>query len=96
MVITLVTLTLKQIYEEQLKLKNENMVKNKNLHIRGTFFANKVHLGFDDDVILYLGVDLLTLEDVFHHIGSRSNLLKEKEDDTNQVRSELNFKISVN
>jgi hypothetical protein len=52
MAITLVSLTPKQIYEEQLKLKKENMVKKESLHIKGTFFANKVHLGFDDDVIL--------------------------------------------
>jgi hypothetical protein len=31
----------------------------------GAFFANKVFLGFDDDVILQVGTDLLTLEDVF-------------------------------
>ena len=94
--ITLVSLTPKQIYEEQLKLKKENMVKKESLHIKGTFFANKVHLGFDDDVILQLGIDLLTLEDVFHHINLRSNLLKEEEDDTNQVKSELDLKIYAN
>jgi hypothetical protein len=50
--ITLVSLTLQQIYEEQLKLKKENMVEKQSLYIKMTFFANKVLLGFDDDVIL--------------------------------------------
>jgi hypothetical protein len=30
------------------------MAQNKNLYIKQTFFANKVLLGFDDDVILQL------------------------------------------
>jgi hypothetical protein len=59
--ITLVYLIHNQIYEKQLKLKNEKMVENKNLYIKRTFFANKVFLGFDDDVILQFGTNLLTL-----------------------------------
>jgi hypothetical protein len=49
--ITLVFLTSKQIFEEKLKLKKEKMVGNKSLYIKGTFFNNKVLLGFNDDVI---------------------------------------------
>jgi hypothetical protein len=48
--ITLVSLTSKQIFEEKLKLK-EKIVGNKSLYIKGTFFNNKVLLGFNDDVI---------------------------------------------
>jgi hypothetical protein len=48
----------------------------------GTFFANKVLLGFDDDAILQLGTNFFNLKDVFHDIESRSNLFKEGEDDT--------------
>jgi hypothetical protein len=63
--IILVSLTPKQIYEEQLELKKKKMVEKESIYIRGAFFANKVFLGFDDDVILQVGTDLLTLEDVF-------------------------------
>jgi len=49
--ITLASLTPKQIYEEKLKLKEGNMTEKENLYIRGTFFTNKVLLGFDDDLI---------------------------------------------
>jgi hypothetical protein len=72
--ITLVSLTPKQIYEEKLKLKKENMVEKESLYIKGTFFANKVHLGFENSAIFWSSTDLLTLEDVFHDIDSRSNL----------------------
>jgi hypothetical protein len=75
--INLVYLKPKQINEEQLKLKKEKMVENESLYIKGTFFANKVLLGFDDDVILWLGTDLLKLEDVSHDTYSRSNLFKQ-------------------
>jgi len=75
--ITLVSLKPKQINEEQLKLKKEKMVENESLYIKETFFANKVFLGFDDDVILWLGTDLLKLEDVSHDTYSRSNFFKE-------------------
>jgi hypothetical protein len=50
--ITLVYLKPKQINEEQLKLKKEKIVENKSLYIKETFFAKKVLLGFDDDVIV--------------------------------------------
>ena len=50
--ITLVSLTLQQIYEEQLKLKKENMVEKESLYIKRILFANKVILGFDNDAIL--------------------------------------------
>jgi hypothetical protein len=50
--IILVSLTPKQIYKEQLKLKKEKMTEKQRLYIRGTFFVDKVLLGFDDDVIL--------------------------------------------
>jgi hypothetical protein len=66
------------------------------LYIRGTFFANKVLLGFDDDVILWLDTDLLTLENVFHDTDLRSNLFKEMKDDTNQVMSEFGLKMFAN
>jgi len=92
--INLVSLTPKQIYYEQLKLKKKNMVENERLYVRGIFFANKVLLGFDDDVI-WLGTNFLTLEDVFYDIDSKSNLLKERKEDTNQVRSEFGLKIFV-
>jgi hypothetical protein len=52
--ITLISLTPKQIEEEQLKLKKEKMVEKESLYIRETFFTNKVLLGFDDDVIFCL------------------------------------------
>jgi hypothetical protein len=55
--ITLVSLTSKQIFEEKLKLK-EKIVGNKSLYIKGTFFNNKVLLGFNDDVIFWFGTDL--------------------------------------
>jgi len=93
--VTLVFLTPKQIYEEQLKLKKEKMVENESLYIKGTFFANKVLLGFDDDAIIWLDTNLLTLKDVFQDTHSRLNLSKEEEDDTNQVRSKFDLKMSV-
>jgi hypothetical protein len=46
--ITLVPLTLKQIYNDQLKLK---MTEKESLYIRETFFANKVLPDFGNDVI---------------------------------------------
>jgi hypothetical protein len=94
--ITLVSLTPKQIYEEQLKLRNEKIIKKKSLYIMGTFFANKVLLGFDDDAILQLGTNFFNLKDVFHDIESRSNLFKEGEDDTIQVKSEFSLQIFAN
>jgi hypothetical protein len=45
-------LTPKQIYEKQQKLKKQKMVEKESLYIKGTFFANKVLLGFHDDAIL--------------------------------------------
>jgi hypothetical protein len=50
--ITLIYLKPKQINEEQLKLKKEKMVENESLYIKEIFFANKILLGFDDDVIV--------------------------------------------
>jgi hypothetical protein len=47
------------------------------LYIKGTFFTNKALLSFDDDVVFKLGIDMLTLEDVFHDTNLRSNLLNE-------------------
>jgi hypothetical protein len=91
--ITLVSLIPKQIYEKQLKLKNKKIVENESLYIKRTFFANKVLLGFDDDVILQFGTNLLTLEDVFYYIDSKWNLYKEGKDYTNQVRSNYGLKI---
>jgi len=91
--ITLVSLTSKQIYEEKLKLKKGNMAEKENLYIRGTFFANKVLLGFDDDVIFWLGTNLLILKDVFHDTDLSLNLFKEMEDDTNQVMFEFGLKM---
>jgi hypothetical protein len=38
---------------------------------------------------------LFTLEDVFYDTNSRSNIFKEGEEDTNQVRSEFDLKISI-
>jgi hypothetical protein len=48
--ITLVSLTPKQIYEEQLKLKKK-MVEKESLYIKRTFFANKALFCFYDDAI---------------------------------------------
>jgi hypothetical protein len=63
--ITLVSLTSNQIYDKQLKLKKKKkIVEKESMYIRGTFFTNNVLLSFDD-VILLVGTDLLTLEDVF-------------------------------
>jgi len=93
--ITLVSLTPKQIYEEQLKLNKEKMVENEACISGGTFFTNKVFLDFvDDDVILRFDINLLTLEDVFHDSDSM-NLFKEGDDDTNQLRSRFGLKISA-
>jgi len=58
--INLVSFTPKQIYEEQLKLNKEKIVDKKSLYIKVTFFANKVLLGFDDDVNLWLGMIFLS------------------------------------
>jgi hypothetical protein len=93
--ITLVSLTPKQIYEEKLKLKKGKMAEKENLFIRETFFANKVLLGFDDDVIFLLGTNLLILKDVFHDTDLSLNLFKEMEDDTNQVMSEFGLKMFI-
>jgi len=41
------------------------MIENESLFIRGTFFANKVFLCFNDDVILPFDTDFFTLEDFF-------------------------------
>jgi hypothetical protein len=62
---------------------------------QGTFFANKVLLGFDDDAIILPGTDLLTLEDVFYDTNSRLNLFKEEDDDTTQVRFKFSLKMSI-
>jgi len=62
----------------------------------GPFLANKVLLGFDDDVILWLDTDLLTLENVFHDTDLRSDLFKETKDDMNQVISEFGLKMFAN
>jgi len=97
--ITLVSSTPKQIYKDQLKLKKDKKVENMSFIIRGTipysyaWWSDKVLFSFDDNVILQLSTDLLTLEDVFHDIDLRSNLLKEEEDDTNQVKSKFDFKM---
>jgi predicted secreted acid phosphatase len=72
--VTLVSLTPKKIYKEQLKLKKGKMNKKERLHIKRAFFPNKVLFGFDDDIILQLGDDILTFKDVFHDIDSRLNL----------------------
>jgi hypothetical protein len=82
--------------EKQLKLKQGRMVEKESLFIRRIFFANKVLLGFNDDDNFQLGIDLLTIKDVFHDTNSRLNLFKERKDDTNQVMSEFDFKIVVN
>jgi hypothetical protein len=50
--INVVSLTPKQIYEEQLKLKKKKMAENESLYIKRIFFANKVFLGFDDDDVI--------------------------------------------
>jgi hypothetical protein len=50
--ITLVSLTPNKIYEEQLKLKKGKIAEKKSLYIRGTFFTNKVLIGFDDDDVI--------------------------------------------
>jgi len=42
--ITLASLTPKQIYEKQLKLKKEKISEKESLYIKGTFFANKFFL----------------------------------------------------
>jgi hypothetical protein len=78
--ITLVSLTPKQIYEKQLNFKKEMMIL----------------FGFDDDDIIQVGTDLFIFKDVFHYIYSRSNLFKEREDDTNQVKSKFDLKMSAN
>jgi len=72
--VTFVSLTPKKMYEEQLKLKKGKMSEKERLHIKRAFFPNKVLFGFDDDVILQLGDDILTIKDVFHDIDSRLNL----------------------
>jgi hypothetical protein len=75
--ITFVFLTPKQIYEKQQKLKKQKMVENESLYIKGTFFANKILLGFHDDAILQLGIDFFSLKDVFHDTNLCSNFFKE-------------------
>jgi hypothetical protein len=82
--------------EKQLKLKQGRMVEKESLFIRRIFFTNKVLLGFNNDDNFQLGIDLLTIKDVFHDTNSRLNLFKEGKDDTNQVMSEFDFKIVVN
>jgi hypothetical protein len=72
------------------------MVEKESLFIRRIFFTNKVLLGFNNDDNFQLGIDLLTIKDVFHDTNSRLNLFKEGKDDTNQVMSEFDFKIVVN
>jgi hypothetical protein len=66
------------------------------LYIKGNLFSNKILFCFDDNVIFWLGSDLLTLKDFFYNTDSRSNLFKEMEDDTNQVRSEFDLKMFAN
>ena len=63
--ITLVSLTPKQIYEEQLKLRKEKIIEKESLYIRGILFANKVLHDFDDDAILQLGTNFFYLKYVF-------------------------------
>jgi len=80
-------LTLKHIYDEQLKLKTRKMAKRESLYIRETFFVNKVLMGFDDDVIFWLSINLFSLRDDLHVIDSRMIPFEEGGDDINQVRS---------
>jgi hypothetical protein len=70
-------------------------ISRESLYIKGTFFANKVLLSFDNNVVLWLGTDLLTLEYVFHYTNSRLILFKEGEDDMIEVRFEFSLKISA-
>jgi hypothetical protein len=49
--ITLVSLILKQTYEEQLKLKKGEIIKKESLYIKGNLFSNKILFCFDDNVI---------------------------------------------
>ena len=72
-------------------MKKKKMVENDSLYIKEIFFANKVLLGFDDDVILWLGTDLLKLEDVSHDTYSRSNLFKEGR--TVRTKSDLSLAL---
>jgi hypothetical protein len=52
--ITLVSLTCKQIYEEQLKLKKEKMVENESLYIRGpSFFLVLMMMLFFGLILIY-------------------------------------------
>jgi len=74
-------------------LKNEKMVEKKSLYIRGPFLLTKFFLVLM--MMLWLGMNLLTLEDIFHDTDSRSNLFKEWEDDINQLRSDFGLKIFV-
>jgi len=91
--ITLVPLKLKQIYDEQLKLKTGKMIKNESLYIRETFFANDVFPGFDDDVIFQLGTNLFFSCDDLQVIYSRKNTFEEGGDDMNQVKSKFYLKM---
>ena len=50
--INVLSLTPKQTYEEQLKLKKKKIAENESLYIKRTFFANKVFLEFDDDDVI--------------------------------------------
>lgn len=85
--ITLVPLTVKHIYDEQLKLKTWKMDKKESLCIKKTFFVNKVLMGFDDDIIFLLGTDLFSLREDLHVIDSRLIPLEEGGGDINQVKS---------
>jgi len=93
--ITLVPLKLKQIYDEQLKLKTEKMIKNESLYIKETFFANEVFPGFDDDVIFQLGTNLFSSCDDLQVIYSRKNPFEKGGDDMNLVKSEFCLKMSI-
>jgi hypothetical protein len=50
--ITLVPLTLKLIYDEQLKLKKWKVAEKKSLYIKETF-ANKILQSFNDDDVIF-------------------------------------------
>jgi hypothetical protein len=63
------------------------MAKRESLYIRETFFVNKVLMGFDDDVIFWLSINLFSLRDDLHVIDSRMIPFEEGGDDINQVRS---------
>lgn len=79
--VVLLSLSYKQVYEDQLKLKGDKKVEKENLYVRARviqniFLVDKVLQCFDDETLFRSYDDDVPLVYDFHVLDSRSNLSK--------------------